>query len=52
MADAQDHNSPNARRDDLPCRPPTHAPAGAPKMKAENVDFYYGEFHALKNINI
>jgi phosphate transport system ATP-binding protein len=27
-------------------------PLGTAKMRAENVDFYYGEFHALKNINI
>ncbi len=32
--------------------PPTPPPVGAPKMKAENVDFYYGEFQALKNVNL
>ena len=28
------------------------APTGVPKMQAANVDFYYGEFHALKNVNL
>ena len=28
------------------------SPSGAPKMKTDGVDFYYGDFHALKNINI
>src|SRR5712664_2606230 len=24
----------------------------APKMSIENLDFYYGKFHALKNVNL
>ncbi len=30
----------------------TPAPANAPKFVAEHVNFYYGQFHALKDINI
>ncbi|MBV9851231.1 MAG: phosphate ABC transporter ATP-binding protein [Armatimonadetes bacterium] len=36
----------------LPSVAPQQVPLGAAKMKADGVDFYYGEFHALKNVNI
>ena len=29
-----------------------HAPITAPKMSIHNLDFYYGKFHALKNVNL
>ncbi len=29
-----------------------HAPITAPKMSIRNLDFYYGKFHALKNVNL
>jgi phosphate transport system ATP-binding protein len=29
-----------------------HAPITAPKMSIRDLDFYYGKFHALKNINL
>ena len=34
-------------------RPPAHAvPAGTAKLAASCLDFYYGKFHALKDINL
>ena len=50
MAESQTQKKPNTAT--LPSVPPEQVPVGVPKMKAENVDFYYGEFQALKDINI
>ena len=35
-----------------PAMPPATAPAGPAKISARNLNFYYGQHHALKNINL
>ena len=32
--------------------PASHAAPAATKIAVKNLDFYYGKFHALKNINL
>ncbi|MEP7276152.1 MAG: phosphate ABC transporter ATP-binding protein PstB, partial [Betaproteobacteria bacterium] len=54
-ADAKATGSPSMNTEGLLTRPavkPRATAASAPKITVERLDFYYGRFHALKNVNL